>query len=102
MTTLEQLRAWLKEPEGERLEFKSAQRNYHFDKLLDYYLLENLFDYNLSIIYSITSVHLEFLPTSFTNIAIKGGVQYYLRRESLYVKTNFFRQPFPKKTNWPP
>ena len=36
MTSVEQLRAWIDEPEGERLEFKSAKRNYHFGKLLDY------------------------------------------------------------------
>ncbi len=36
MTSLEQIARWLSEPEGERLEFKSARRNYHFDKLVDY------------------------------------------------------------------
>lgn len=30
------LAAWLSEPEGERLEFKEARRNYHFEKLVDY------------------------------------------------------------------
>ena len=36
MTSEEQLRRWLAEPEGERLEFKSATQNYHFEKLVDY------------------------------------------------------------------
>lgn len=35
-TSLEQLHKWLTEPEGTRLEFKEAKRNYHFDKLVDY------------------------------------------------------------------
>ncbi len=35
-TTLEQLRAWLAEPEGTRLEFKEAKAGYQFDKLLEY------------------------------------------------------------------
>jgi hypothetical protein len=33
MTALELLEAWRKEPEGERLEFKEAKQNYHFEKL---------------------------------------------------------------------
>lgn len=36
MTSPEQIAGWLSEPEGERLEFKSARHNYHFDKLVDY------------------------------------------------------------------
>lgn len=35
-TTIEQLQAWLAEPEGVRLEFKEAKQNYHFDKLVEY------------------------------------------------------------------
>jgi ATP-dependent DNA helicase RecG len=35
-TTRAQLDAWLAEPEGARLEFKSARTNYHFDKLVEY------------------------------------------------------------------
>ncbi|NQW50202.1 MAG: putative DNA binding domain-containing protein [Rhodospirillales bacterium] len=35
-TTREQLRHWLSEPEGTRLEFKEAKNNFHFDKLVDY------------------------------------------------------------------
>ncbi len=35
-TSLEQLHAWLAEPEGTRLEFKQAQSRYDFDKLTDY------------------------------------------------------------------
>ena len=35
-TTAEQLRQWLTEPEGTRLEFKEAKTHYHFDKLVDY------------------------------------------------------------------
>lgn len=36
MTTAEQFEQWLAEPEGTRLEFKSARTNFHFDKLVDY------------------------------------------------------------------
>lgn len=36
MTTREQIERWLSEPEGERLEFKSARNNYQFEKLVDY------------------------------------------------------------------
>lgn len=36
MTTAEQIARWLSEPEGERLEFKSARNNFHFEKLVDY------------------------------------------------------------------
>ncbi len=36
MTTPEQIAALLSEPEGERIEFKSAASSYHFDKLVDY------------------------------------------------------------------
>jgi ATP-dependent DNA helicase RecG len=36
ITTPEQIELWLSEPEGERLEFKSASHNFHFEKLLDY------------------------------------------------------------------
>ncbi|HET7313607.1 ATP-binding protein [Salinisphaera sp.] len=36
MTSLEELRHWIAAPEAEHLEFKSARRNYHFEKLLDY------------------------------------------------------------------
>jgi ATP-dependent DNA helicase RecG len=36
MTTLEQFENWLAEPEGLRLEFKSATGQFHFDKLTDY------------------------------------------------------------------
>ena len=36
MTTPEQISQWLAEPEGERLEFKSASNNFHFEKLVDY------------------------------------------------------------------
>ena len=35
-TPVEQLRHWLTEPEGTRLEFKEAKRNYHFNKLVEY------------------------------------------------------------------
>lgn len=35
MTTDEQLRHWLAEPEGQRLEFKTASNNFHFEKLVD-------------------------------------------------------------------
>jgi len=35
-TTREQLQEWLDAPEGSRLEFKEAKRNYQFDKLADY------------------------------------------------------------------
>ena len=35
-TSREQLRQWLEAPEGARLEFKEARRNYHFEKLLRY------------------------------------------------------------------
>jgi ATP-dependent DNA helicase RecG len=36
MTALALFEAWLKEPEGERLEFKEAKQNYHFEKLARY------------------------------------------------------------------
>ncbi|MDO9453687.1 MAG: ATP-binding protein [Stagnimonas sp.] len=36
MTTTEQLRHWIGEPEGERLEFKTAANRFDFEKLLDY------------------------------------------------------------------
>lgn len=36
MTSADQIARWLSEPEGERLEFKSARNNYQFDKLVDY------------------------------------------------------------------
>lgn len=36
MTTTEQFERWLNEPEGTRLEFKSASNNFHFEKLVDY------------------------------------------------------------------
>lgn len=36
MTSNEQLAGWLVEPEGVRLEFKSASNNFHFEKLVDY------------------------------------------------------------------
>ena len=36
MTSVEQIAQWLTEPEGERIEFKSASNNYHFEKLMDY------------------------------------------------------------------
>jgi len=36
MTTLEQLRQLLDEPEGVRLELKEAKHNFHFEKLLEY------------------------------------------------------------------
>ncbi|MDN5870859.1 MAG: ATP-binding protein [Nitrococcus sp.] len=36
MTSADKIERWLSEPEGERLEFKSARNNYHFDKLVDY------------------------------------------------------------------
>lgn len=35
-TTPDDLRRWLDEPEGLRLEFKEAKHNYHFEKLLEY------------------------------------------------------------------
>lgn len=35
-TTEEQLRLWLKEPEGTKLEFKEAKSNFHFEKLVEY------------------------------------------------------------------
>ena len=35
-TSLEELRAWLAEPEGTRLEFKEAKTSYQFDRLVDY------------------------------------------------------------------
>lgn len=35
-TSLDQLREWLGEPEGTRLEFKEAKQNYHFEKLVEY------------------------------------------------------------------
>jgi ATP-dependent DNA helicase RecG len=34
--TLEELEAWLSEPEGERLEFKEAKANFHFETLAKY------------------------------------------------------------------
>ncbi|MFN8717944.1 MAG: ATP-binding protein [Gemmatimonas sp.] len=36
MTSIEQVRAWLSEPEGTRLEFKEAKTSYQFDKLVEY------------------------------------------------------------------
>ena len=36
MSTAEQIARWLSEPEGERLEFKSARTSYPFEKLVDY------------------------------------------------------------------
>jgi len=36
MSTPEQIARWLAEPEGERLEFKTAQNNYHFERLVEY------------------------------------------------------------------
>lgn len=36
MSAEEDITRWLAEPEGERLEFKSARNNFHFDKLADY------------------------------------------------------------------
>lgn len=36
MSTPDEIARWLGEPEGERLEFKSARNNYHFDKLVHY------------------------------------------------------------------
>jgi ATP-dependent DNA helicase RecG len=36
MSTAEQIAQWLAEPEGERLEFKAASNNFHFEKLVDY------------------------------------------------------------------
>lgn len=36
ITTLGPLEAWLREPEGEHLEFKEAKHNFNFDKLLQY------------------------------------------------------------------
>lgn len=35
-TSLAQLQQWLAEPEGNRLEFKEAKQNFHFDKLVEY------------------------------------------------------------------
>ena len=35
-TTPDELRRWLEEPEGVRLEFKEAKHNYQFEKLLEY------------------------------------------------------------------
>jgi len=35
-TTPEQFRQWLTEPEGTRLEFKEAKRNFHFEELVQY------------------------------------------------------------------
>lgn len=35
-TSLEQLRAWLDEPEGAHFEFEEAKANFHFDKLVEY------------------------------------------------------------------
>ncbi|WP_434479428.1 ATP-binding protein [Gemmatimonas sp.] len=35
-TSIEQLRKWLSEPEGTRLEFKEAKTRYDFEKLVDY------------------------------------------------------------------
>jgi ATP-dependent DNA helicase RecG len=34
--TLEELHVWLSEPEGERLEFKEAKANFHFETLTKY------------------------------------------------------------------
>lgn len=36
MTSPEQIAKWLAEPEGSRIEFKSATANFHFEKLVDY------------------------------------------------------------------
>ena len=36
MTSVEQIAQSLTEPEGERIEFKSALNNFHFEKLVDY------------------------------------------------------------------
>lgn len=36
MSTPEQIAHWLSEPEGERLEFKEARNNFHFENLVDY------------------------------------------------------------------
>jgi ATP-dependent DNA helicase RecG len=36
VSTAEQIAGWLAEPEGERLEFKTAENNYQFDRLVDY------------------------------------------------------------------
>ena len=36
MTSVEQIAQWLTEPEGKRIEFKSALNNFHFEKLVDY------------------------------------------------------------------
>jgi len=36
MTTPEQIARWIAAPEGERIEFKTARNNYHFEKLVDY------------------------------------------------------------------
>lgn len=36
MSTAEQIAHWLSEPEGERLEFKEARNNFHFESLVDY------------------------------------------------------------------
>jgi ATP-dependent DNA helicase RecG len=36
VSTVEEIARWLAEPEGERLEFKSARNNFHFEDLVDY------------------------------------------------------------------
>lgn len=36
MSTPDEITRWLGEPEGERLEFKEARNNFHFDTLVDY------------------------------------------------------------------
>ena len=36
MSTPDDIRRWLGEPEGERLEFKEAHNNFHFETLVDY------------------------------------------------------------------
>lgn len=36
MSAPEQIAHWLSEPEGERLEFKEARNNFHFENLVDY------------------------------------------------------------------
>lgn len=36
MTSIEQVRAWLSEPEGTRFEFKEAKTGYQFDKLVEF------------------------------------------------------------------
>jgi ATP-dependent DNA helicase RecG len=36
MSTPEQIAGWLGEPEGERLEFKEARNNFHFETLVEY------------------------------------------------------------------